>query len=41
MSRVTNTKGLEILIHDPEAKAENRVTTSTTNVVFKEVFENL
>jgi hypothetical protein len=38
MSRVTNTKGLKILIHDPEAKAENIVTTSTTNVVFKEVF---
>jgi ATP-dependent DNA helicase PIF1 len=41
MSRVTNTKGLKILIHDPEAKAENIVTTSTTNIVFKEVFENL
>jgi ATP-dependent DNA helicase PIF1 len=37
MSRVKSKKGLKILIHDKEAGQE----TTTTNVVFKEVFQNL
>ncbi|CAJ2678040.1 uncharacterized protein LOC123904970 [Trifolium pratense] len=41
MSRVTTKNGLKILIYDKEKKADNIFPTSTTNVVFKEVFENL
>jgi ATP-dependent DNA helicase PIF1 len=41
MSRVTSKKGLKVLIHNKENKEENIITTTTTNVVFKEVFENL
>jgi ATP-dependent DNA helicase PIF1 len=37
ISRVKSKKGLKILIHDKE----NQALKSTTNVVFKEVFENL
>jgi ATP-dependent DNA helicase PIF1 len=41
MSRVTTKEGLKVLIHDKEKREANIVTTTTTNVVFKEVFENL
>ncbi|XP_045810788.1 uncharacterized protein LOC123905205 [Trifolium pratense] len=41
MSRVTTKKGLKILIYDKDKKADNIFPTSTTNIVFKEVFENL
>ncbi|XP_050889153.1 uncharacterized protein LOC127094356 [Lathyrus oleraceus] len=37
ISRVKSKKGLKILIHDKD----NHLLNSTTNVVFKEVFENL
>jgi ATP-dependent DNA helicase PIF1 len=37
MSRVTTKEGLKVLIHDKEKKEANIVTTTTTNVVFKEV----
>src|SRR5438067_12110017 len=37
VSRVTNRKGLKILI----CNDENQCCTTTTNVVFKEVFQNL
>jgi ATP-dependent DNA helicase PIF1 len=37
MSRVKSKKGLKILIHDKEPGQED----ITTNVVFKEVFQNL
>jgi len=37
ISRVQSKVGLKILIHDNEKKPLN----STTNVVFKEVFQNL
>jgi ATP-dependent DNA helicase PIF1 len=37
MSRVKSKKGLKILIHDKE----NGPLKTTTNVVFKEVFQNL
>ena len=37
LSRVKTNKGLKILIHDKDQKN----ITSTTNVVFKEVFNNL
>jgi len=37
ISRVTLKKGLKILILDEDGK----VTTTTTNVVYKEIFENL
>nr|KYP62643.1 hypothetical protein KK1_017184 [Cajanus cajan] len=35
--RVQNKQGLKILIHDKE----NKPLMSTTNIVFKEVFQNL
>ncbi|MCH85448.1 helicase-like protein, partial [Trifolium medium] len=41
MSRVTTKQGLKILIHDKDKKAANIFPTTTTNVVFKEVFANL
>jgi ATP-dependent DNA helicase PIF1 len=41
ISRVTSKKGLKILIYDKEKKDQNVFPTTTTNVVFKEVFENL
>ncbi|KAK2363418.1 ATP-dependent DNA helicase PIF1 [Trifolium repens] len=41
ISRVTAKQGLKILIHDKEKKDQNLPTNTTTNVVFKEVFENL
>jgi ATP-dependent exoDNAse (exonuclease V) alpha subunit len=41
ISRVTAKQGLKILIHDQEKKAQNEITNITTNVVFKEVFQNL
>ncbi|CAJ2634937.1 unnamed protein product [Trifolium pratense] len=41
MSRVTTKQGLKILIHDKDKKAANVESTTTTNVVFKEVFANL
>lgn len=37
ISRVKSKKGLKILIHDKE----NQELQTTTNVVFKEVFENM
>ena len=37
LSRVKSKKGLKVLIHDKDKKK----LTSTTNVVFKEVFKNL
>jgi ATP-dependent DNA helicase PIF1 len=37
MSRVKSKKGLKILIHD----SENKPSNTTTNVVFKEVFQNI
>jgi ATP-dependent DNA helicase PIF1 len=37
MSRVKSKKGLKILIHDKEKGHQQ----TTTNVVFKEVFQNL
>jgi len=37
ISRVTSKKGLKILILDKDGK----VTNTTTNVVYKEIFENL
>ena len=36
-SRVQSKSGLKILIHDKEGKPQN----VTTNVIFKEVFQNL
>jgi hypothetical protein len=36
-SRVTTKEGLKVLIHDKDKKEANIVTTTTTNVVFKEV----
>jgi ATP-dependent DNA helicase PIF1 len=41
ISRVTAKQGLKILIHDKEKKDQNLTANTTTNVVFKEVFENL
>jgi ATP-dependent DNA helicase PIF1 len=41
ISRVTAKQGLKILIHDKEKKDQNLPSNTTTNVVFKEVFENL
>ncbi|GAU17225.1 hypothetical protein TSUD_324280 [Trifolium subterraneum] len=41
ISRVTTKEGLKILIYDKDKKADNIVPTTTTNVVFKEVFANL
>ena len=37
LSRVNSMQGLKVLIHDKDQKN----MTSTTNVVFKEVFKNL
>jgi len=37
ISRVTTKKGLKILILDEDGKVSN----TTTNVVYKEIFENL
>ena len=37
LSRINSRQGLKVLIHDKEQKN----MTSTTNVVFKEVFKNL
>jgi len=37
ISRVTTKKGLKILIMDEDGKVSN----TTTNVVYKEIFENL
>jgi len=37
ISRVTSKKGLKVLILDEDGK----VTITTTNVVYKEIFENL
>jgi ATP-dependent DNA helicase PIF1 len=41
ISRVTSKKGLKILIYDRDKREKNEYPTTTTNVVFKEVFENL
>ncbi|GAU49129.1 hypothetical protein TSUD_376720 [Trifolium subterraneum] len=41
MSRVTTKMGLKILIHDADNKEGELRPTTTTNVVFKEVFSNL
>ncbi|XP_058770416.1 uncharacterized protein LOC131644042 [Vicia villosa] len=37
LSRVTTKQGIKILIHDQHAK----VKTTTTNVVYKEIFDNI
>jgi ATP-dependent DNA helicase PIF1 len=41
ISRVTAKQGLKILIHDQENKDHHEINNITTNVVFKEVFQNL
>jgi ATP-dependent DNA helicase PIF1 len=44
VSRVTRKEGLKILINDKEENEDNITkdnTTTTTNVVFKEIFQNL
>jgi ATP-dependent DNA helicase PIF1 len=41
ISRVTRKECLKILIYDKEKRKENIYPTTTTNVVFKEVFQNL
>jgi ATP-dependent DNA helicase PIF1 len=41
ISRVTRKQGLKILIYDKEKKKDNVYPTTTTNVVFKEIFQNL
>jgi ATP-dependent DNA helicase PIF1 len=41
ISRVTSKKGLKILIYDKDKNDQNVYPSTTTNVVFKEVFENL
>jgi ATP-dependent DNA helicase PIF1 len=41
LSRVTSKEGIKILIHDKDKHAAKCYPTTTTNVVFKEVFENI
>jgi ATP-dependent DNA helicase PIF1 len=41
ISRVTRKEGLKILIYDKDKFKENVYPTTTTNVVFKEIFQHL
>jgi ATP-dependent DNA helicase PIF1 len=41
ISRVTRKDGLKILIHDKDNFKEKNFPTTTTNVVFKEIFQDL